>query len=240
MYAATPRPSVPLQRHQSPPPGAVAIAFVALFCSGLYFVTSFNGLPYFPPPNAPAGEIERYFLVRGPQALLCAFFQFGSAIPLGIFAAAVASRLQFLGVRAAGIDIARFGSWMSATVIAVSSSIMWTMVQPAVAREPALIDGLYFAMFATGGVGFSVPFGLLIAGVAVPSFFMRLLPRWFTLAGLVIAVVGELSWLQMVYPQLLPLIPLTRFPGFIWIIAAGFLLPGRRARSAPQPSPQHP
>jgi hypothetical protein len=29
----------------------------------------------------------------------------------------------------------------------------------------------------------------------------------------------------MVIPQALFLIPLTRFPGFIWLIAAGFALP---------------
>jgi len=47
-------------------------------------------------------------------------------------------------------------------------------------------------------------------------------------AGIVIAVVGELSWLEMLNIRLLPLIPLTRFPGYLWMIAAGFLLPRRR------------
>jgi hypothetical protein len=30
---------------------------------------------------------------------MCAFLQFGSAIPLGLFTGAIVSRLQFLGVR---------------------------------------------------------------------------------------------------------------------------------------------
>ena len=79
--------------------------------------------------------------------------------------------------------------------------------------------------FVTGGVGFSLPFGLLIAGIAVPAFFTRLFPRWFVYLGLAIALCGELSWLQLIAPWLLPLIPLTRFPGFLWIIAAGLMLP---------------
>ncbi len=220
--------SGPSERHRSPPPGPVAIAFVVLFCVGLYFVTSFNGLPYFPPPTAPSADIERYFVIRGPQALMCAFFQFGSAIAAGIFTAAATSRLQFLGVRAAGVDIARFGGWMTAIMIALSASLQWTMAQPAVARDPGVIEALYFAAFATGGVGFSVPFGLLIAGILVPCYFTKLLPRWFVIVGFVIALCAELSWLQMVYPQLLLLIPLARFPGFVWIIAAGLLLPARR------------
>jgi hypothetical protein len=40
-----------------------------------------------------------------------------------------------------------------------------------------------------------------------------------------LAVAGELSWFNLVFPQALFLIPLVRFPGFIWLIATGFLLP---------------
>jgi hypothetical protein len=38
-------------------------------------------------------------------------------------------------------------------------------------------------------------------------------------------VIGELSWFRMVIPSALFLIPLTRFPAFVWLIATGFLLP---------------
>jgi hypothetical protein len=44
----------------------------------------------------------------------------------------------------------------------------------------------------------------------------------------VVAVIGELSWLNILLPKALLLIPLTRFPGFVWIIAAGFALPSER------------
>ena len=172
-------------------------------------------------------------MLRSPQAMLCAFFQFGASIPLGIFAASVGDRLRFLGVRAAGIEIAKFGGAMTAILIAISSGILWAMTTPAVNQFSGVIDALYFAAFVLGGVGFSVPFGLLIAGIAVPSYFARLLPRWFVFVGLAIAICGELSWLQMVAPSLLFLIPLTRFPGFLWMIAAGFLLPSHR-RNAPK------
>jgi len=49
-------------------------------------------------------------------------------------------------------------------------------------------------------------------------------------AGL--AVAGELSWLNLVCPQALFLIPLLRFPGFLWLIAAGLALPKTIARVA--------
>jgi hypothetical protein len=67
--------------------------------------------------------------------------------------------------------------------------------------------------------------GLLTAGVSVTAGIMCVLPRWLVVFGLVLAVAAELSWLHMAFPQLLFLIPLVRFPGFVWLIAVGFLLP---------------
>jgi hypothetical protein len=61
--------------------------------------------------------------------------------------------------------------------------------------------------------------------VCVPAAFFKLLPKWLVAFGLALALIGELSFLSMVIPQALFLIPLTRFPGFIWLIAAGFALP---------------
>jgi hypothetical protein len=64
-----------------------------------------------------------------------------------------------------------------------------------------------------------------MAGVSIPGAFMKLLPRWIVVLGLVLAVAGELSWFHLVSPGALFLIPLTRFPGFIWLIAVGFAMP---------------
>lgn len=80
-------------------------------------------------------------------------------------------------------------------------------------------------VFSIGGVGFSVPMGLLVAGLSIPAAVMKLLPKWLIVFGLALAVIGELSALSLVIPQALFLIPLTRFPSFIWLIAAGFALP---------------
>jgi hypothetical protein len=70
--------------------------------------------------------------------------------------------------------------------------------------------------------------GLLLAGLSVPAAVMKLLPKWLVVFGLALAVIGELSALNLVLPKLIFLIPLTRFPSFIWLIAAGFLLPRAR------------
>ena len=224
--------------HKGPPLGIVATVFVLLFLAGLYPVTAFNGKPVFPAPSEPLSVIMNYFTARPSAVLLCAALHFGASIPLGIFTARIVSRLRFLGVRAAGADIALFGGFLTAFTMMVSSSFLWAMTYPGVAQDGAVIQAIYRIQFALGGPGFSVPFGLLLAGVSVTAGFAKLLPKWLVISGLVIAITGELSWFDVVVPRALPLIPLTRFPGFVWLIAAGFSLPSSIAldkRGAAQP-----
>jgi len=159
------------------------------------------------------------------RSCFCAALQFGAAIPLGIFTATIVSRLRFLGVRAAGTEIAFFGGLATALNMMASSSVLWTMSYPGIAQEPALLQALYRLTFALGGRGFSVPFGLAHCGRFGDSGFQELLPKWIVILGVVVALLGELSWLDILFPKVLFLIPLTRFPGYVWLIAAGFALP---------------
>ncbi len=219
--------------HRGPHPGIVAIVYTLLFNAGLYQVISFTGGPHFPGPWESSERITTYFQGHPNAVIICAFLQFGAAIPLGIFTATTVSRLRFLGVRAAGPSIALFGGLMTAFNMALTGLILWVMAYPGIARETAVLRALYYLGFAIGGVGFSVPMGLLVAGLSVPAAIMKLLPKWLVVSGFALGIIGELSALNLVIPQALFLIPLTRFPGFIWLIAAGFALPAS-PRSVPR------
>jgi hypothetical protein len=109
------------------------------------------------------------------------------------------------------------------------------MAQPGIAKDPAMLQALYWLVQALGGAGFSVPFGLLVAGVTVPAAFMKLVPKWIVGLGIAIAICGELSWLYLMFPEALPLVPLARFPGFVWLTAIGLALPSSMGGSR-QPS----
>jgi hypothetical protein len=228
-----PEPTRQRIRHAGPPLGFVATVFALLFLAGLYPVTMFGGLPYFPGPWESADTIVAFFQARPTAVLMCAALHFGAAIPLGIFTATVASRLHFLGVRAAGATIALFGGFATALTMLGSSSVLWTLAHPGITQDRPLVQALYWLNQALGGSGFSVPFGLLIAGIAIPAGFLKLLPKWLVVSGMALAVCGELSWLNLIVPQALFLVPLTRFPGFAWLIAAGFALPTTVERIAP-------
>jgi hypothetical protein len=212
-------------RHHGPHLGALAIIYTVLFNAGLYPVTLLASKTHWPGPWQPAGVIVPYFQTHADAVLTCLFLQFGATLVLGIFTASVVSRLHFLGVRAAGPWIALFGGFLTVFNGLAASLIVWTMIQPSVVQTPSVLLALYYLSFALGGPGFSVPMGLLMAGVSVPSAFMKLLPKWLVLTGMTLAVAGELSWFYLVSPKLLFLIPLVRFPGFVWLIATGFMLP---------------
>ena len=242
MATATPTSSQPavaheqrFRRHPSPNLAVLAIVFTALKLASISVVSMLAGIPAFPSPQQPGTDVVSFFQSYAPWVLWCAFLQFGSAVPFGLFAVSTVSRLRFLGVRAAGADIALFGGLLVAFDSSASGFILWTLSQPGIARDSTLALALNFVQFGFGGPGFAVPAGLFIAGVSVSAGLNRLIPRWLMWFGLVLAAVGELSWFSLIIPGALFLIPLTRFPGFLWFIALGLLLPKslpRRQNSA--------
>jgi hypothetical protein len=173
-----------------------------------------------------SAETAREFFARSPEAVrVSAFFFFGSAIPLGIYAATVVSRLRFLGVRAAGSYIALFGGFAAAGTLALAPLCLWVLSVPEVSASLPVTTTLHFLTFLLGGAAFSAGFGLLVAGVSVTSYFARLLPRWLVWFGLVVAVAGELSTFSLISLPMTFAIPVTRFGGFLWLIAVGAMLP---------------
>lgn len=226
------RPAIaPEARHRGPHLGAVAVVHTALVLGSLlvtaiatpggYLPSVFGAPEAAPAVLAPPGEAVR----------IAAFLQFGAAIPLGIFTATAVSRLQFLGITVAGVFISLFGGLTASLFLAMSAVLEWVLGQPGVASQAEAARLLHLLAFATGGVGYVVPFGLLLAGVSVISWFMRLLPRWLVWAGLVLAAVAELSSLSLVFTRAAYLLPVARFLGLVWIMATGFLLPRSRAEA---------
>jgi hypothetical protein len=219
-------------RHKGPPLGLLAIIFTLLFNLGLSFVISFSSTtPHYPNPTETAETIETYFRNQVRDVLMCAFFQFGSAIPLGLYVVNVVSRLRFLGIQAAGTYIALFGGLMTAVNLALSALVLWVMAYPDMAQDTSTIRALYYIVFAVGGVGYSVPLGIFFAGVSVSAGFAKLLPKWLVIFGLILAASGEFSWFSLIFPNMLFLIPITRFLGFVWLIIAGFKLPKAKVGS---------
>jgi hypothetical protein len=223
-----------LVSRNGPHPGILALLYTVLFCLGLYPVTALYKLPYWPGPWEPPSVIIPYFQNYGGRVLFCIVLQFGAMVCLGLFTVAVVSRLRLLGGDTFGVNIVLLGGFLVVADAFAGSMAMWTMLRPGVLQDAPLVLALYYIGFGLGGPGFSVPMGLLMAGVSVTAAFRKLLPAWVIVFGLVLAVAGEISWLHLAFPKLLFLIPLVRFPGFVWLISVGFLLPKARTASRKQ------
>ncbi len=213
--------------HRGPNPAVLAGISLALVVAGVAVSAALGGV--FPSPFGDPAAIAAY-IAGYPAALTAsAFFQFAAAVPLAIYAAVAYSRLRHLGVSAPGPAIGLVGGIVSATMMAVAGLCTWVLTLPAVgAAGGAAVLALHGLTFATGGVGAVAFLGLLVAGVAVPGLLSGRLPRAFALAGIVIAAVAALSTISMLAGGLTILLPLGRFPGMLWLIAAGVLLPRRK------------
>lgn len=219
------RPSPDLNRHRGPSLGALSLVYLALFLASLVVL----GMMRIPAnPYAPLAAAQAFYLHHADAVRLFTFLQFGSAIPLGLFTATVTSRLRFLGINVAGVSIALLGGVAASILLTLSALAGWTLSQPGVAEQAGALRAMQLLAFATGGVGYVATSGLLLAGVSVPCFFTRLVPRWLAWMGLIVAVLAEFSTLSMVFPQASFLLPLSRFSTFLWMIGVGFTLPASR------------
>jgi hypothetical protein len=210
----------------------LAVVSTVLLVAGLAVSAALGGTV--PSPYAGGAEIRHYFVSAPEAARAGGVLVFASAVPLAIYAATASARLRQLGVTAPGATIALAGGVLASGALAFSGLFLWVLSRPGVAGSTSVVRALHDLVFVTGGVAHVVFLGLLLAGVAVPGLIVGLLPRPLAWAGLVIAAVAELSTLSLLAPALSVLLPLARFPGLAWLIAAGFLLPRRRPRTASQ------
>jgi hypothetical protein len=181
---------------------------------------------HFPSPFDPASAA--WFRDRAAGALVSAFFLFCSSVPLALYTATVTSRLDFLGMKVAGIQIALVGGLSASAALATAGFAQWTLAQPDVHDAGGVAHVLHLLSFAAAGPGFAVPFGLLIAGVSVVAGLQRFVSRNLMAFGLVLASAAELSVFALVWRPASLLLPVARFIGLIWMIAIGASLPNMR------------
>src|SRR5271156_1685206 len=156
----------------------LATVHILIFVAGLVAAATLrHGAPYI-TPFAPAEQLRAFFAQSPMAGRVSNFFLFGSAVPFGIFAVTTVSRLRYMGVRAAGTNIALLGGLTATIALLLSGIVGWVLSVPEVSASAPVVKAIYFLNFLLGGVVFAVGFGLLVAGVSVPCHFMRLLPRW--------------------------------------------------------------
>jgi len=217
--SSTARPARP---QGGPPLLLPALAYGAVMVAGV--VLSARA----PQPSATATAVAAYDGGHHAVLQVAGCLGFAASAPLAIWAATACQRLRALGVTAPGAVIALAGGLLAAASTALSGLVTWTSAQPAAASDPAVARVLADLSFAAGAAGFVVPLSLLLAGVAVPSLIRRLMARPLAWTGLAIAGVGALSTFALLTPALDFTLPVGRFGGLLWLIAASIALPRTR------------
>ena len=211
----------------------LATVHILVFVAGLVAAAALRHGASFVTPFAPAEQV-RLFFAQSPTAVRVSnFFLFASAVPFGIFAVTTVSRLRFMGVRAAGTNITLLGGLTATMALILSGITGWVLSVPEVSASAQLAKAIFFLCFLLGGAVYSVGFGLLAAGVSVTSYFMRLIPRWMVVLGMLLAITGELSSLSLIaYPANF-FIPITRYLGLIWMVSIALALTKNRTLAQP-------
>lgn len=221
----------PYSVHRGPHPGIIAIVHVVLFMAGLILLGALTKGAGFPTPYADSQKAQAALLQYAGVIKLNAFLQFSAAIPLGIFTAAVTSRLHFLGVNVTGITIALFGGIAASIFMTLSCLCAWILAQPGVANDINVMRAIQFLSFVTGGNAHVAVLGLLMAGISVPCLFGKYTPAWVAWLGLILAAFAELSSFGLLFYMAEFFLPVARFGFYVWMIATGFTLKGKAVAS---------
>jgi hypothetical protein len=204
----------------------LSVVCLGLLFGGLAVGVALGGV--MPLPYGPATAVVAYVRAQPVAVQVIATAAFASSVPLAIYAATASTRLRQLGVTAPGATIALTGGTLAAGALGLTGLLAWTLSRPETGADPALVRALYYLVFLVGGPGHIVALGLLVAGMAVPSLLLGLMPRPVAWIGLAIAALAEVATLVLVWPQLAVILPIARVSALIWLVLAGALLPLRR------------
>jgi hypothetical protein len=210
---------MPLQRHAGLSLLALTVVYFALMIAG-----GANVKVAFQTPHDSA--IAAAFVTQHSWAIRWgSFCEFGSAIALGIFMAVSISRLRFLGIHAAGEQIAALGGIVTPIMLTGSAMATWSLTRPGVASASGAVEALQSIGFDGGGPGFAVFLGLFVAGVSVAVGLRKLIPRWLMWLGIIVAATGELSSLTLLNFTAGYFIPAARFLSIFWMLGLALKLP---------------
>jgi hypothetical protein len=227
--ATAPNPGAPVRRTGGRPQGGPPL-LAPLLAYGALMVASVILSASTPQPTASAASVLAYDLTHHTALEVAGFLGFAAALPLAIWSATIYRRLRTaLGITAPGAVIGLVGGLLASSSLALTGLIGWVSSQIHGLDDPALARALADLSFATGSAGFVAPLGLLIAGIAVPSTILGLLPKPLAWAGLLIAVLSLVSTFALLSSALDFTLPIGRFLGLAWLIAASVLLPANRA-----------
>ncbi len=192
-----------------------AVAYVVLALTGVIAPPAVAGVAAY----SSDADLLDFYRHHHDAAHLLAFMVLASSAPFAVFGAIASHRVRAAGLDVPGRLIGLVGGVAAAGMLALSGLCSLALVQPHVSESAAAVRGLQGLAFASGGPGFVVFSGLLLAGISVPALIGGLTPRWLAWFGLAVAAACELASLAALTSALDPLLPFGRFGTMIWLVA---------------------
>jgi hypothetical protein len=168
-------------------------------------------------PTDPGPVVQQFYLAHGGAVRMAALLQVLSAIPLALWATAAGLRGHKSDRTREGTVVAWFGGWCAAMLLLLNGLCSWVAADLEVAASAANVRALQLMSFALGGPAFAVLFAMLITGVLISRHAGW--PGWLIALGVVCASCGLLAAFTLVTIKAAVFIPLTRFGGFVWLLA---------------------
>ncbi|MBO2447386.1 DUF4386 family protein [Actinomadura barringtoniae] len=217
-------PSKPMRDHGP----LMGFLYVVLFFVGLIGSSVVGGAVY-PSPFDDASKIQQYFADNHDAVILMGIAQTAAALALVVFAAGIGALVRDrtnLGSGPGGVVQA--AGTLSAAFLMLSGLSGWITVRDEALAQPALVRALHDFAFMTGGVAQVTTFGLFVGTASAAALKAGLLPRWICWLGGVCAAASLASVLALASEPAAFLLPVGRFSGIIWVVAAGVVLTLRR------------
>jgi hypothetical protein len=204
-----------------------AVTFAGLFLLGLIGFILADLASYPSPFSTTTSDVEDYFRESRDATRFNAFVQLAAALPLLVYSAVAATRLRALGDRSAAPMIALAAGTASAACLALSAMTQWALSRPhTLDAGGALVRALQDLAFVAGGPGHVGFLGVLVGAVSLAAWSGRHLPAWIAGLGGLVAALSILSIFTLIFDDASSLLPVARFPTFIWLLVTAMALPG--------------
>jgi hypothetical protein len=195
----------------------------------LFFFASLAAIPLLAPgskipnPFAIDGTTQAFFLSAATAIRVSDFLQLASALCLGIACALLGTASSISRLRGLPTLLIIGGGCGAAIMLALSALFSWAIVSPGAPADlgPSL-HAFQFIPFLLGGPGWAGFFAIFSAGVTIGV--GGVLPRWVRRFGYFLSFISAAATLVLLSIAFSPCLPISRFPGFLWLIAiSGFL-----------------
>jgi len=199
-----------------------AILHAAFFIASLMIIPILAPSARIPNPFGPDEPSRRFFLENSSLIRLSDWLQLVSALCLVVLGCVWRRSYRESDKAQRATRFAVIGSAGSAVFLSLAAITSWALASPEAVDPGSAFRTLQFLPFLFGGPAWAAFFAMFMLGVTQAS--SGLLSKWMLWSGYGLTTTSVIATLVLITLAAAPFLPLTRFLGFVWLIAATILL----------------